>query len=221
MLLLQIRDYLKIDKSKSEWPNWDPVQADKDVDIDCLFQALNGTRNAYEQVFSTFAFITTSAGIPMLLAGEGFGDLHDLDPKNRHLKTVDPVDFSRTELSGHKELLGRVKQLVQLRRRHKALQRNEVGFFGLNNGFHPSFDQNEGIRVFAYCRTGGQSLGPSNQVIAAANCGKHNFPSFIIEWPWGGMAVNESGSVNQALPTISNYKADIALKPYQVRIFYT
>lgn len=216
----RILPYL-IDKLKSEWEYWDTAQADKNLDINPLSQASKGVHYAFGQVFATFVFIMTSPGIPMFLSGEEFGDLHDLNPKNWKLKMLDPVDFRRAELPGHKELWGRVKQLIYLRSRHKALLRNEVEFFGLNSGFHPSFDYNEGERVFAYCRTGGQPLGSAGQVIIIANCGITDFPLFGIEWPWGGIMLNECGGVNQPLPQISNDKAELALRPYQVRVFIT
>jgi 1,4-alpha-glucan branching enzyme len=210
-----------VDKIKAEWQLWDSLQSDKNIDIDSLSQALRGIHDAFEQVFATFAFIMTSPGIPMFLSGEEFGDLHDLDPKNWKLKMTDPVDFRRVESSGHKDLFARVKQLILLRSRHEALHRNEVVFFGLENGFHPTFDENEGVRVFGYCRNGGQPLGHPGQVIVIANCGKHDFPLFGIEWPWGGMMVNEVGGIRQPLPSISGNRADLALRPYQVRVFAT
>jgi hypothetical protein len=101
------------------------------------------------------------------------------------------------------------------------LQRNEVEFFGLNDGFHPSFDADDGERVFAFCRTGGQPLGSVGQVIVIANCSSKDYPSFGIEWPWGSMMLNESGGLSQPMPKVSNYNADLALSPYQVRIFVT
>ncbi len=210
-----------IEKMKPQWNHWNSAQADKNINLDALSQAWEGTQQAFEQVFTTFALIMTIPGIPMFLSGEEFGDLHDLDPKDWRLKMLDPVDFHRAEAAGHKELLGRVKQLIRLRTSHKALHRNEVEFFGLNNGFHPLFDKDEGERVFAYCRTGGQPLGSSDQVIVVANCGKHDFPSFEIEWPWNDATLNEHGGINQTLPIISNSKAKLTLHPYQIRIFTT
>jgi 1,4-alpha-glucan branching enzyme len=210
-----------IDKLKAEWPLWDSLNADKNINIDSLSEALGGIRYAFEQVFATFAFIMTSPGIPMFLSGEEFGDLHDLDPKNWKLKMTDPVDFRRLESSGHKDLFSRVKQLILLRSLHKALHRNEVDFFGLENGFHPTFNKRTGVRVFSYCRTGGQSLGLPGQVIVIANCGEHDFPLFEIEWLWGGIMVNEVGGIGQPLPVISGYRAELGLRPYQVRVFAT
>lgn len=216
----RILPYL-LEKKKGKLSLWNFLQTDKNINIDTLSQALIAINEAFEQVFATFAFILTSPGIPMFLSGEEFGDLHDLDPKNWKLKMTDPVDFRRTVCSGHKELFARVKQLILLRSRNKALHRNEVEFFGLNNGFYPSFDENNGIRVFAYCRTGGHSLGHPNQVIVIANCGEHYFPSFEIEWPWIGMVVNEIGGVSQLLPKVSDYRVELTLRPYQVRVFTT
>ncbi|HET7206336.1 MAG TPA: alpha-amylase family glycosyl hydrolase, partial [Terriglobales bacterium] len=116
---------------------------------------------ALERIGSSFALMLTSVGVPMFLAGEEFADIHDLDNTDWHLKMSDPVDWSRLEILGHKTLRNRVRELIRLRTQHPALQRNEVNFFY----WHPSIDQNDGVRVFAYCRSGGQDLGKSGQAV--------------------------------------------------------
>ncbi len=208
-----------IDLMKGRWQNWNHDQADKNLHLYALEEALDGVSLALEQVFATFALTLTAPGIPMFLAGEEFGDLHDLDHSNWKKKMSDPIDWRRAEYIGHKELLWRTRQLVMLRASHRALHRNEVEFFGLDRGFHPTFDDNGGIRVFAYCRTGGKPIGSPGQVVVIANCGGHDFPEFRIEWPWGGMILTEKGGINQPPPTIFEHHARLALRPYQVRVF--
>jgi hypothetical protein len=91
----------------------------------------------------------------MLLAGEEFADIHDLDPADWRLKMSDPVDWERRSYPYHKALWERVRDLIRLRTSTAALQRDEIEFFY----FHPTFDDDNGERVFAYCRTNGQPLG--------------------------------------------------------------
>ena len=179
---------------------------------------------AWDLAHATFALMLTTVGIPMFLAGEEFGDLHDLPHEDWRQKMSDPVDWQRASLPGHRELYQRVQQLVQLRRNHPALQRNEVGFFGFGpfGGFHPQFNDNDGPRVFAYCRTANQRLGSNGQVIVVANCGQNDFPSFWLDWPWGNLPLQEAGSTGgQPLPVIRGLRAELVLRPFQVRVFVT
>jgi 1,4-alpha-glucan branching enzyme len=213
-----------IDELKWDWSHWNHDQADKNLHLKALQQAHNDVLVAFEQVYATFALMLTAPGIPMFLAGEEFGDLHDIDHSNWRKKMSDPIDWRRAQDPGHKELRARVKELVWLRRRHSALHRNEVEFFGLDGdtwGFCPGFDENDGLRVFAYCRTGGQPLGSPQQVVVVANCGRHDFSEFKTDWPWGDMILAESGGSNQPLPSVVGHQAKLALRPYQVRVFTT
>jgi 1,4-alpha-glucan branching enzyme len=179
---------------------------------------------ALDQVHAAFALTLTAAGMPMFLAGEEFADLHDTDHRNWRHKMSDPVDWSRAELAGRRELLARIQNLVRLRTTHGALQRNEVEFFGFNAaqnpGFHPSFDQNDGERLFAYCRSAGQPVGSAGQIIVVANCRYQDYPEVFVDWPWGFRpSLQERGGMNQAMPFIASGRARLALRPFQVRVF--
>jgi hypothetical protein len=55
---------------------------------------------ASEMAHGTLALTLTAAGIPMFLAGDEFGDLHDSDRKNWMLKMSDPVDWERSTFPG-------------------------------------------------------------------------------------------------------------------------
>jgi len=111
---------------------------------------LKGTvRAALSRVFGGFALLMTSVGMPMYLAGEEFGDVHDTDYVGVNPKQQDPVQWNRATFSGNAALKADVGKLIQLRTSHPALQRNEIAFFY----FHPQFDENDAPRVFAYCRT--------------------------------------------------------------------
>jgi 1,4-alpha-glucan branching enzyme len=211
-----------LDAAKYGWQRWDHTDADANLHVPALEQALHGVRVALEQAHTTFALVLTAVGIPMFLAGEEFGDLHDIPHHDWRLKMSDPVDWQRADLPGHRELLARVKDLVRLRRRHPALQRNEVEFFAMASGFHPAFDGNDGPWVFACCRTGGRPLGAPGQVVVVANCGAQGFASFQLDWPWGGMPLTESGALGgQPAPALSGARLDLALNPFQARVLST
>jgi 1,4-alpha-glucan branching enzyme len=117
------------------------------------------------RVFGAFAILMTSVGIPMWLAGEEFGDVHDTDYIDVNQKQQDPVQWNRAAFNGNAELKANVAKLIQLRTSYPALQRNEVEFFYA----HPQFDDNDSPRVFAFCRSAGLPLGNPGQVIVIAN----------------------------------------------------
>jgi hypothetical protein len=211
-----------LDSARYGWPHWHHADAAANLHVPALEQALHGVRVALEQVHTTFVLVLTAVGIPMFLAGEEFADLHDVPHHDWRLKMSDPVDWQRAELPGHRELLARVRDLVQLRRSHPALHRNEVAFFGMTAGFHPAFDGNDGPWVFACCRTAGRPLGSPGQVVVVANCGAQGFPSFHLDWPWGGMPLTERGALGgQPVAVAPARRLDLALNAFQARVFST
>ena len=176
---------------------------------------------ALERVRSAFALLLTSVGIPMILAGDEFGDVHDLDNTNWQLKMSDSVDYSRRYRSKNNEnLWNKVSALIQQRTSHPALQRNEVDFFY----FHPRTDENDGEAVFAYCRTGGNATGDAGQVVIVANaCGRY-YPEYHLPWPWDNFSrVTEVAAPDHAAPLSPSGTgwAKLSLAPFQVRVFTT
>lgn len=169
------------------------------------------------RVFGAFAILTTSVGMPMWLAGEEFGDVHDTSYTDVNEKQQDPVQWGRAALPGNAALKSNIAKLIQLRTSNPALQRNEVDFFY----FHPQFDGNGGPYVFAYCRSGGEPLGTTGQVIVIANMGPQSFPNYDIPgWNWGGAALAEVGYPH--LPPTFNPASGIfslSLDPFEVRVF--
>ncbi len=172
-----------------------------------------------QRIGSTFALMLASVGVPMFLAGEEFADIHDVDHSDPGLKQEDPVDWSRRDYLGHQTLFDQVQELIALRTQHPALQRNEVEFFY----FHPTIDDNDGVRVFAYCRTGGQPLGSNGQVVVVANTGGQNFRQFDLPWKWTNVRrIREHGVSSGALnPQLSGNTVTLSLAPFQVRVFST
>src|SRR5690348_14113209 len=71
--------------------------------------------------------------------------------------------------------------LIALRTAQAALQRDEIDFFH----YHPNFDDANGERVFAYCRTGGAPRGAAGQVVVVANCGPADYSGgYQLQWSW-------------------------------------
>lgn len=175
-------------------------------------------RAALDRARSAHALLLTSANIPMLLAGEEFGDIHDTNHAVWQLKMSDPVDWYRMEHEGHRQLAEAVSDLVHLRAGHPALHRNEVELFHV----HPTIDDPGGARVFAYCRTAGRPLGEGGQVVVIANLADHDYPEYRVPWPWDH-AGTERGRPDGVDPLRSGDDgwASVRLAPFMVRVLET
>ncbi len=177
--------------------------------------------DALQMSRSAQALLLTSVAIPMILAGEEFADCHDLDNSDWRLKMSDPIDWHRKEYSGHNAVWHSVRELIQLRKSHAALHRNEIDFFY----FHPGIDENNGERIFAFCRTDDKPLGSSGQVVVIANPSHKNYPVFDLPWVW-----NNNENIDEIAAPINHSEfefrsndswASISLAPFQVRVFKT
>ena len=177
---------------------------------------------ALERLRSAFALLLTSVGIPMILAGDEFGDVHDLDHTNWRLKMSDPVDWQRRDQwPNNRELWNKVRELIRFRTSHPALLRNAVDCFY----FHPDFDENDAERVFAYCRSRGKQLGRYDQAVVIANLGPQDFPEFSLPWHW-----RDASRLREIAPPTyrtelhvydHGHWANLSLAPFQVRVFAT
>jgi glycosidase len=169
------------------------------------------------RVFGVFALVMTSVGMPMFLAGEEFGDVHDTDYNAVDPKQQDPVQWQRASYSANAALQARVADLIQLRTSSAALQRNEIAFFY----FHPTFDDDNGTWVFGYARTNGAPLGSAGQVIVLANMCAQSFGSFTFPaWPWGGQPVREIGYGSGVFSYDDVWNIfNVSLDAFQVRVF--
>ena len=190
--------------------------------IDSQSQEIQQANNdALEMSRSAQALLLTSIGIPMILAGEEFADCHDLDNSDWRLKMSDPIDWHRKEYHGHNTVWHSVQELINLRKSHAALQRNEIDFFY----FHPGIDNNEGERVFAYCRTANKPLGSSGQVVVIANPSSVDYPVFHLPWAWSNnknideIATPKTHSGSEFI--LNNGWAGFSLSSFQVRVFTT
>jgi pullulanase/glycogen debranching enzyme len=121
-----------------------------------------------------FVCLLTAVGIPMILAGEEFGDQHDLFDRGGNVthqggKQVDPVNFSRVfspNDPARTELFHYVARLVALRKTHPALAVDNTDFM------HADFD--EGKRVMVWRR--GSNEDP---VIVVANFSDYTTPNAL------------------------------------------
>jgi 1,4-alpha-glucan branching enzyme len=177
----------------------------------------NMVQQALRRAFGAFAILMTSVGMPMWLSGEEFGDVHDTDYIDVNAKQQDPVQWNRASYQGNALLKSNVAKLIQLRTSHSALQRNEVDCFY----FHPQFDDDNSARVFAYCRSAGQPLGVSGQVIVIANMGAQPYPNYDIPgWRWGASGLTEIGYANPA-PAYNAMTGSLSLSlnSFEARVF--
>lgn len=189
------------------------------VDTSANSSLQTAVQTALRRAFGAFAILMTSVGMPMWLAGEEFGDVHDTDYVDVNSKQQDPVQWNRAQFLGNAALKANIAKLIQLRTSHPALQRNEVEAFY----FHPQFDDNDAPRVFAYCRSGGQPLGTAGQVIVIANMGPQPFSTYNIPgWRWGGAPLAEIGYPNAA-PSYNGMTGtfSLSLNPFEARVFTT
>ena len=199
------------------YPSGDYVSVKSAVDQPSSTAVSAAVGTALGRVFGVFALLMTSVGIPMFLAGEEFGDIHDTDPDAVDPKQQNPVQWQRAAYTANAALMARVGALIQLRTTSPALQRNEVDFFY----FHPTFDDDDGVRVFAYARTNGAPLGAAGQVIVLANLGAQSFSSFSFpSWPWGAQPNREIGYASGQSSYDETWNVfSVSLDSFQVRVF--
>jgi 1,4-alpha-glucan branching enzyme len=125
----------------------------------------------------------TAVGIPMILAGEEFGDQHDLFDSRGHVthqggKQVDPVNFSRFDDADRRDLFEYVRRLVHLRTSHRALSVNETTFI------HVDFTDRKRVLVW-------KRGGDDDPIIVVANFSDFTTPHalspgaeyFVPNWP--------------------------------------
>jgi 1,4-alpha-glucan branching enzyme len=121
-----------------------------------------------------FACLLTAVGIPMILAGEEFGDQHDLFDANGNVtedggKEVDPVDFSRLQQPFRQEIFQYVAQLVHIRTQSAALSVNDTDFI------HVDFNDNKRVLVW---KRGGPGQDP---VVVVANFSDFATPNGLTD----------------------------------------
>ncbi|MGB0561468.1 MAG: alpha-amylase family glycosyl hydrolase [Spirulinaceae cyanobacterium] len=112
-----------------------------------------------------FVCLLTAVGIPLILAGDEFGDQHDLalDDEHSNHKQVDPVNFERLQEPWRQELFRYVSRLVKFRIHAPALALNDTDFLHI--------DYAEGKKVIVWQRGTGR-----DRVIVVANFSDYGTP---------------------------------------------
>ncbi len=135
----------------------------------------NGIKATKERIQLAFVCLLTAVGVPMIFAGEEFGDQHDLVVKHPH-KQTDPVNYDRKNEEWRKNLLDYVSRLVKFRTTYDALSVNDTEFI------HVDFE--EGKRVLVWQR----GLKASDKlVVVVANFSDYVSPDeseyLVPNWP--------------------------------------
>jgi 1,4-alpha-glucan branching enzyme len=106
----------------------------------------NGIYDTEPRIKLAFVCLLTAVGIPMILAGDEFGDQQDLDITDEHAdhKQVDPVNYSRVQEDWRQRIFQYVARLVRFRTSSQALAVNDNEF--IHADFH------EGKRVLVWRR---------------------------------------------------------------------
>lgn len=101
--------------------------------------------NRARRIKLAFVCLLTAVGIPMIFAGEEFGDQHDLLPIRHPAKQVDPVNFDRFHIDAwRRDLFQYVSRLIKFRTSSDALSVKDTEF--LHSDFY------EGKRVIVWKR---------------------------------------------------------------------
>lgn len=117
----------------------------------------NGVVFKDKQIRLAFVCLLTAVGIPMILAGDEFGDEHDIDifrgDRNGRTpdtnKQLDPVNYDRLDRDPwRQELFEYVARLVKLRTRSNALAVSDTAFI------HVDFDDGKRVVVWRRGREG-------------------------------------------------------------------
>jgi 1,4-alpha-glucan branching enzyme len=122
-----------------------------------LFSYLNnnGVSDTQPRIKLAFSCMMTAIGIPMILAGEEFGDAQDLLDNSG--KQRDPISYQRLANDEWRQnIFTHVRRLIHLRTTSKALWYNDIDFI------HSDF--NDGKRVVAWKRGQGTDI-----VVTVAN----------------------------------------------------
>lgn len=130
--------------------------------------------NIYEteqRIKLAFTCLLTAVGIPMILAGDEFAEVSDLEAKHPY-KQMDAVNFDRLADAWRQRVFDYVARLVRFRVASQALAVNETDFIHI--------DCNDGKRVFAWRRGFPASV---DQVVVVAN-----FSGWGTADPWSGRA---------------------------------
>jgi hypothetical protein len=177
---------------------------------------------ALDRICGAFALLLLSVGIPMLLAGEEFADIHDLDPADWRLKMSDPVDWERRSYPYHKALWERVRDLIRLRTSTAALQRDEIAFFYFIRHLTMTM-------VSGFLRIAGPTanhLGPPHKSYSSLTVAQVIMLTWVLNCHGRGRRILGRSALRRCEPdqlwlNVASGKARIPLLPFDVRVFTT
>jgi len=125
---------------------------------------------AFKRIRLAFTILLTAVGIPMIFAGDDFGDIQDIIPMHTE-KQIDPVNWDRIKGVKNRELFEFIQRMTYLRNTRSPLQQNSCRFL------HQDFE--DGKKLMVYQR----GEGP-RQVIVVANFSNKFIPDYLIpNWP--------------------------------------
>jgi glycosidase len=141
----------------------DVTNTDEDgTDNDRVFNFLDrfGVEDKEQRMKLGFVCLLTAVGIPMIFAGDEFGDAMDFDPgsdRRDDEKQADPLNLDRLQDRWRRRLFEYVGRLVKFRTRSDALSVNDTEFL--------QADFEDGKRVVVWRRGGPEHL----PVVVVAN----------------------------------------------------
>ncbi len=134
----------------------------------CNWLQNNGVIDAEQRLKLAFTLLLTAVGVPMILAGDEFGQTQELDiaapDRGDHSKEIDPLDFALLRDDWRQRLFIHVARLIRLRTTSAALAVNDTEFI--------HSDTEDGRQVLAWQRGQGEDL-----VIVVANFSDYGTPN--------------------------------------------
>jgi pullulanase/glycogen debranching enzyme len=139
----------------------------------CNYLWNNRVVDAEKRARFAHVLLLTSVGIPMILAGEEFCDVHDRDIQSA--KQVDPVNYNRLEDSWRRRVFDYIANLIKFRTSCPSLGVNDTEFIHV--------DYSRGGRIMAWVRGGSRGKAP---VVVVANFSDEDTPGteyLVQDWP--------------------------------------
>ena len=174
----------------------------------CNFLRNNGVADVLRRAKLAFALLLTSVGIPMIFAGEEFGDEMDRSA-DMGQKQTDAVNYDRKDDGAwREELFGYVAGLVRLRTKCPALGEDDTEFF------HVDF----GGRIMAWRRGGvGEGKMPVVVVVNFTDRATEGERYVIPGWPDRELDGWREASQRRDVPT--EWVGREPLMPWEAKVY--
>ena len=169
--------------------------------------------DAERRIKFAFAVLMTAVGIPMIFAGEEFGDQHDL-PWTSDQKQIDPVNFDRLADPWRRRVFDYVSTLVRFRQDSEALGVNDTQFIHV--------DQTPGRAIFVWKR-GGFGQDPVVVIANFSDWGTENPADPSAEYVVPGWPATPPGrqwrEITQARDVPDAWVGREPLYPWEAKIY--